>query len=483
MMNYPDFSGAEIVVIGDIMLDRYYWGEVERISPEAPVQVVKVTRKTQRLGGAGNVAMNLSGLQCPLFLLAVCGDDSQGDYLSKVLQDEKIDHHLVVNSNQPTTTKTRIIGQGQQLLRLDEEESIAISADIEEKLLQHFDPRLATAQAVILSDYGKGIFKGDFARKIISRCRSTGVPVFVDPKGGNWNRYKNATCITPNENEFALIAPFDRSDDADLEAKAQEIITDLELAQLLVTRGAKGMSLLNPAQKPIHIPTRAREVFDVSGAGDTVIATLAAAQACGLSSSAAARLANTAAGVVVGKLGTHAISAFELKQALMGKEIAGTDKVADHKQAAKITDQWRREDKKIVFTNGCFDILHIGHMKILRSAAAHGDKLIVGLNSDASVKRLKGESRPVMAEEERASLLSNIESVDMVVVFEEDTPLELINCIRPDIIVKGGDYTPATVVGRAEVESWGGKVVIVPVVEGISTTNVIHKMNAEKSEN
>lgn len=482
MIHYPDFSKADIIVIGDIMLDRYYWGDVERISPEAPVPVVQVTRKTQRLGGAGNVAMNLAGLKCPVFLLSICGDDSQGKYLSNVLENEGIDHQLIVSKRQPTTTKTRIIGQGQQLLRLDEEQSITLPAEVEEKLLHQFKQHLNTAKAVILSDYGKGIFNGGFAGKIIACCNAKKIPTFVDPKGNNWNRYSGADCITPNEAEISIAAPFDRGINTDLANIAHQTITKFKLAHLLVTRGAKGMSLFTPRQADIHIPTIAREVFDVSGAGDTVIAILAAGRACGLTMEAAARLANTAAGVVVGKVGTHAISALELKQALLGREISGTDKIVDRRQAAEIAERWRKEDKRIVFTNGCFDLLHIGHMKILRSSAYQGNKLIVGLNSDASVKRLKGDSRPIIPEEERAALLSNMESVDLVVVFEEDTPLELIKRIRPHVLVKGEDYNPETTVGRAEVESWGGKVVFIPLQAGISTSKVIAQVTSNQAK-
>ena len=476
MLHYPNFNGIYIIVIGDIILDRYFWGEVERISPEAPIPVVKVTHKSQRLGGAGNVAMNLSGLKCPPFLLALCGKDHQGEYLANILKNDGIDHQLIIDSNQPTTTKTRIIGQGQQLLRLDEEKTATISQEIEDKLFFQFEAHLPMAQAVILSDYGKGIFNGEFAQKIIRHCKTRKIPVFVDPKGNNWKRYNGADCITPNEAELSQVAPFDRDNDTDFNANARTTLTDYELAHLLVTRGAKGMSLFSQNQTSVHIPTKAQEVFDVSGAGDTVIATLAAGRACGLSMDAAARLANTAAGVVVGKLGTHAISALELKQALIGKNITGADKIVSHDQAAEISDRWRKEGKRIVFTNGCFDILHIGHMKILRTASDQGNKLIVGLNSDASIKRLKGESRPMMSEEERASLLSNIECVDLVLLFEEDTPLDLIKRIKPDVLVKGGDWSYDQVVGRSEVESWGGRVHIVALLEGISSTAVIKKM-------
>ncbi len=462
------------------MLDRYFWGEVERISPEAPVPVVKISHKTQCLGGAGNVAMNLAGLKCPLFLLAICGRDDQGEQLDQLLTEAGIDHHLITACHYPTTTKTRVIGQGQQLLRLDEEKTSAITPEMEEELLQVFENYLSMTKAVILSDYGKGIFNADVAAKIIARCQSKKIPVFVDPKGNNWQRYRGASCITPNENEFDLVAPFDRSSTTDLAAKAEHTIAEIELAHLLITRGAKGMSLFSPGRNAVHIPTKAREVFDVSGAGDTVIATMAAGVACGLSMETAAGLANTPAGVVVGKLGTHPITTLELKQAILNKGDAAPQKIVNREQAQEIAERWRQAGENIVFTNGCFDILHVGHMKIIRSAAGYGSKLIVGLNSDASVTRLKGASRPMVPENERASLLSNLESVDLVVIFGEDTPLELIKYLKPHVLVKGGDYTPETVVGTEEVQSWGGEVVIVPLLEGFSTTQIIHKMNSNK---
>jgi D-beta-D-heptose 7-phosphate kinase/D-beta-D-heptose 1-phosphate adenosyltransferase len=481
MKYHPDFSKCLVIVIGDIMLDRYYFGEVERISPEAPVPVVRVTQKTRRLGGAGNVVLNLLGLGCPPVLLGTVGDDSQGQYLTDILVNKAIRHHLVVCPQQPTTTKTRIMGQGQQLLRLDEEKPAALTEPARAELLQHLDKYLSRAGAVVLSDYAKGMFLGDLAQQVIARCKVQQTPVFVDPKGSAWERYQGATCITPNEAELNRVAPFARHDNGQLADQAHKVIDRYALLSLMVTRGPRGISLFTGHEPGLHIPTKAQEVFDVSGAGDTVIATLAAGVACGMTLAAAAELANAAAGVVVGKVGTHPIQAIELKNALMGKEIAGMEKIVNRNQAAETADRWRREGKRVVFTNGCFDILHIGHMKLLRSAANQGDKLIVGVNSDASVKRLKGETRPIMPEEERAALLSNIESVDLVVLFSEDTPIELIRRIRPDILVKGGDYTPDTVVGRIEVESWGGRVAIVPIVKGVSTTQVIRQVQEKNN--
>jgi D-beta-D-heptose 7-phosphate kinase/D-beta-D-heptose 1-phosphate adenosyltransferase len=397
------------------------------------------------------------------------------------LEKEGIRHHLVIQPGQPTTTKTRIIGQGQQLLRLDEEQPADLAGTTQVELLEQLEQVLPQAGAVVLSDYAKGMFRGDLAQQVITRCKAQKTPVFVDPKGSAWERYQGATCITPNEAELNRVAPFARHDNGQLAVQAQKVIARYDLGFLMVTRGPRGISLFTPKGPGLHIPTKAQEVFDVSGAGDTVIATLAAGVASKMPMAAAAELANAAAGVVVGKVGTHPIQAVELKNALMGKEITGLDKIVNRHQAAETADRWRREGKRVVFTNGCFDILHIGHMKLLRAAADQGDKLIVGVNSDASVARLKGETRPVMPEEERAALLSNIESVDLVVLFSEDTPIELIRRIQPDVLVKGGDYAPETVVGRREVESWGGRVAIVPIVKGISTTEVIRQMQEKNN--
>jgi len=473
---YPDFANCTVLVIGDVMLDRYFWGDVERISPEAPIPVVRVNKKTLTLGGAGNVAMNLKGLNCRQFLLGVRGDDSNGKLLLDILQKESISNTLIPVKTHPTTTKTRIIGQGQQLLRLDEENSVEIPAKILKELLDRFDQALSEADVVIVSDYGKGIFRVDIAEHIIQRCRSTNVLVFVDPKGVSWERYSGATCITPNTAELNLIASFPADDDNILESQANKVIAKYDLKYMLVTRGPKGLSLFRNGRPAIHIATQAREVYDVSGAGDTVIASLSAAFGSGLKISEAAALANVAAGIVIGKVGTQPVLDSELKQALWGRTLVGVNKIVSKNQALDMIAEWRRNGKKVVFTNGCFDILHIGHIKLLHAAADEGDKLIVGLNSDLSVKKLKGDSRPIVPEAERAAILSCIKGVDLVVFFHEETPIELIRSFKPDIIVKGGDYTPAKVVGHDIVEQEGGKVVIVPLIDGISTTKVIESI-------
>jgi D-beta-D-heptose 7-phosphate kinase/D-beta-D-heptose 1-phosphate adenosyltransferase len=476
---YPDFAKCTVLVIGDVMLDRYFWGDVARISPEAPIPIVRINKKTLTLGGAGNVAMNLKGLNCKQILLGVRGNDSNGLFLSEVLEKEGIRNYLIPVKSHPTTTKTRILGQNQQLLRLDEENSVEIPAKILKELLDSFDQAFPEADVVIISDYGKGVFRVDMAEHIIKVCRSKNVPVFVDPKGVSWERYSGATCITPNTAELNPIASFPEDDNNILENQANKVIAKYDLKYMLVTRGPKGISLFRSGRPAIHIATQAREVYDVSGAGDTVIASLSAAFGSGLKISEAAALANIAAGIVIGKVGTQPVLDSELKQALWSRTLYGVNKIVSKNQALDMIAEWRRNGKRVVFTNGCFDILHIGHIKLLHAAADEGDKLIVGLNSDLSVKKLKGESRPIVPEAERAALLSSIKGVDLVVFFHEETPIELIRSFKPDIIVKGGDYTPEKVVGHDIVEQEGGKVVIVPLIDGVSTTKVIESLKSK----
>ena len=476
MTRLPDFSKQSIIVIGDVMLDQYFWGNVDRISPEAPVPVVKVTQKTMSLGGAGNVAMNLKGLNCGHKLIGLRGMDENGEHLTAILEKEAIDHSLDTIQTHPTTTKTRILGQGQQLIRLDEERNLGIDQQTVDTLLTLLDGHLKKSAGVIISDYGKGIFKSDTTQHIIRKCRALNIPVFVDPKGHDWEKYQGATCITPNTVEFNLVAPFDEYDESTLEKQAQKIIKRLNLQNILITRGAQGMSLFSVDRPAVHISVEAQEVFDVSGAGDTVIAMLTAAFCSGMEMQRAAGLANTAAGIVVGKIGTQPIVAKELKAVLTNQDVKGAAQCVGFGQAADMVNAWRKKGQRVVFTNGCFDILHVGHVKLLQKAAARGDRLVVGLNSDGSVKKLKGDARPVVPEKERAALLANIKGVDLVVLFHQETPLELIRRLVPDILVKGGDYTPETVVGRDVVEQAGGQVVIVPLLDNASTTKIIDRI-------
>ena len=475
------FSKARVLVIGDLILDRYLWGEVSRISPEAPVPVVRVRERSEALGGAGNVAANLAGLKVGVTLIGLCGNDEPRMRLKAMLDKKGIAHHLLTDSSRPTITKSRIMAQGQQVLRLDEEEPFLLSPWLHEELFSLIEKTLSQSRTVILSDYGKGLHQTPgITRRIINLCKEHSIPVLVDPKGKDWERYQGATCVTPNSAELELVSSKTiGTDERQLMSAARATRRKYSLDWLLVTRGPKGMCLVGGDNGPLHIPAQAREVYDVSGAGDTVIATLGAGVASGLSFPDAALLANAAAGVVVGKLGTQPITLPELNAVLQiterGNQTGRSGKIATRSAARMQVQAWRTSGERIVFTNGCFDLLHPGHIHLLHESRALGERLVVGLNTDASVRRLKGPTRPIVSEEDRAAVLSALTCVDLVVPFREDTPLSLIKALRPDILVKGGDYRPETVVGREIVESYGGHVRLIPLLEGYSTTTLAHK--------
>lgn len=478
-----NLSRVRVLVVGDIMLDRYFWGRVRRISPEAPVPVVKLQRSSDSLGGAGNVAANLAGLECAVAVVALSRRDAEGDTLRRLLNEKRIAHHLIEDGSRRTTAKTRIMAQKQQVLRLDEEDVRAPSREAAEKIRHHVLQELDRCQVVILSDYGKGMYAaGSLSHEVIQLARRHGRPVLVDPKGTDWERYQLATCVTPNLAELeTLVGRGLEADESGLIDAARKVRVRFGLERLLVTRGAQGMCLVGPDDDVALIPSQAREVFDVSGAGDTVIATLAAALGSGMPFDAAARVANTAAGIVVGKLGTQPILHSELSTALRYSDGPSCFPYSAAKMAAmdgtlaKVR-QWRASGEKVVFTNGCFDLLHPGHISLLYQARAMGDRLIVGLNTDASVRRLKGPQRPILAEGDRAAMLGALSCVDAVVLFDQDTPLEIISCLRPDILVKGSDYTPEQVVGKDAVESYGGCVKLVDMLQGYSTTGLAEKI-------
>ena len=483
---FPDLGRqlgrTTVLVVGDLMLDCYYWGEVRRISPEAPVPIVKVNEKTYSLGGGGNVAANLAGLGCQVDLVGLVGRDEAARRLKGLLSDYGISDHGIDDTGRATITKTRVMASKQQVVRLDEEDGRPIDDATADRILSEVNRALASVQAVVLSDYGKGMFSAAaFVQAIIKACNGAGIPVFVDPKGSDWQRYMSATCITPNTAELELAAGERIADDDGLIAMARNIRQQLALGWLLVTRGPRGMALFDDSLSPVMIPVRAREVFDVSGAGDTVIATMAACVATGLSFSDAAGVANTAAGIVVGKLGTQPVRWSELERDLTdaGHPSAASAlwKVADLQDAMARLSRWRQAEQRIVFTNGCFDLLHPGHVSLLHQARHLGDRLIVGLNTDASIRRLKGHQRPILPGADRAAILSALEDVDMVVFFDEDTPLTLIDRLRPDILVKGADYRIEDVVGREIVEAYGGKVCLVDILAGHSTTAIARKLS------
>ncbi len=485
-VDFSRFSQCRILVVGDLMLDRYLWGEVKRISPEAPVPVFQVKKQSEVRGGAGNVVSNLIGLGAAVSVVGVRGADEAGRRLNSLLEHEQIKNLSIESPDRPTITKTRIVSGGQQLIRLDEEEIGPSGADIVEEAVRRVEENAPQADAIILSDYGKGLLQsGGLTQAVIGIGRRRGIPVFVDPKGRDWERYLGATCITPNSREMEVYDGSAFETNEQLAAAMQKAIRRLDLAWLLVTRGAAGMCLMGKDNTPVFISTHARQVFDVSGAGDTVIATLALAVAAKIGFADAARLANLAAGVVVGKVGTQPINLFELKTALRNTGAAQNGhfqaKIFTRETALVQVEAWKANGDRIVFTNGCFDLLHPGHIHLLNKAKDFGKRLVVGLNSDASVKRLKGPTRPILNEQDRACILGSLDCVDMVVLFEEDTPLDLIATLKPDVLVKGADYTPEQVVGREIVESCGGNVQRVEVLQGYSTTRLTHQVKVKNT--
>lgn len=469
----PRFDQAKVLVIGDIMLDRYWHGATSRISPEAPVPVVKVGQIEDRPGGAGNVALNIASLGGAAFLSGPTGDDESADILTKRLTAAGVHCAFTRVSDEPTITKLRVISQHQQLIRLDFEEAFATLEP--DSLFNDVSTIINQADMVVLSDYKKGALKDP--QQLIKLAKSQGKPVLVDPKGSDFNLYRGATLITPNLHEFeAVMGPC--RDEPELVTKGQQLLRKLELEALLITRGEHGMTLLRPDQSELHLPARAREVFDVTGAGDTVISVLAASLAAGEDMPTAVALANLAAGIVVGKLGTAAISAPELRRAISTEQGAGRGVMTDSQLLIAIDDA-KAQGEKVVFTNGCFDILHAGHVGYLEQARAQGDRLIVAVNSDESVHRLKGEGRPVNPVDRRMTVLAGLEAVDWVVSFAEDTPEKLLAMVKPDVLVKGGDYSVDEVVGAPIVQNYGGKVAVLDFLDNCSTTAIVEKIKEQ----
>ncbi len=471
-ISIPDFSSSRVVVAGDVMLDRYLFGSTGRISPEAPVPVVHVHETDDRPGGAANVAVNLAALGVSTSLVGVVGKDAAADSLAAILGQRGIDCVFSAADDRPTITKTRVQSRGQQLIRLDQENAIAMPGGA---LTDGFRSTLAGAGAVVLSDYGKGALSDVSA--MIAACRSAGIPVLVDPKGTDFEKYRGATVITPNQSEFEAVAGRCESDEQ-LVAHAVAMMQDLELDALLVTRSEKGMLLVENGQEPLFLSTQAREVYDVTGAGDTVIATLAGALASGEDFPSAAALANLAAGLVVRKIGVATVTPGELSAALHQRGQGGRGLV-DLDTLLALVNEARDRNERIIMTNGCFDVLHAGHVSYLEEAKSLGDRLIVAVNDDDSVRRLKGESRPINALEDRLLVLAGLAAVDWVVPFPEDTPAKLIAAVLPDVLVKGGDYRPEEIVGAREVLQNGGEVRVLAFRDGHSSSRIIERLDAE----
>jgi len=485
MTDTPDFSsaierlpGAQVMVIGDLMLDRFVYGEVERISPEAPVPVVRVGAEEAMLGGAGNVVRNLIALGAEASFVAVVGDDQTGrDLIAMVAEEETVEPYVLVERGRRSTTKVRYVAGGQQLLRADRETDMPVDDATQARIIDIVANGLDGIDALVLSDYAKGVLTADVIEAVIGAARDADIPVIVDPKNHDFARYRGATVLTPNRRELAMAARMIAETDDEVVAAAGRVIGEADADYLLVTRSGDGMSLVSRDGEARHLAAEALEVFDVSGAGDTVVATFAAALGRGLDPAVAAELANLAGGIVVGKTGTAVVDLDDLQRARHSREFTTSEsKLVSHAAAVEQARRWQKQGKRVGFTNGCFDLVHPGHVSLMRQARAQCDRLIVGLNSDNSVRGLKGDGRPVQNEMSRALVLASMADVDLVVVFDGETPLDLIEAVRPDVLIKGADYTLDQVVGAKEVQSWGGEVVLAELADGHSTTGMVAKL-------
>lgn len=463
-------KNKRILVIGDVMLDVYTIGSVKRISPEAPIPIVHVEQTYDALGGCANVARNIASLGAVPYVIGIVGNDKSGDRIKTLLKECNIPNTLVV-SNNPTITKNRIIGNHQQVVRVDYETIVkSVPEEFIEQIEHHIDVILPNVDVVVISDYAKGFCSHKVCQYVIKYARNRNLPVIVDPKGDDWKKYNGATAITPNLKELSDIVHNDvPNNEEGINSVARSLVKEYNLSYLLVTRSEKGMSYVDNSSY-VEFSAEAREVADVSGAGDTVVAVLATCIAAGYDAIEAIRIANSAAGIVVGKIGTKPISIMELDAYYGASYTEG--KLICRDNLCSVVQQLRKKQKKIVFTNGCFDILHCGHVTYLQQAKQLGDVLIVGLNSDASVKRLKGNKRPINNVMARTLVLQGLSCVDYIVVFEEDTPYELLSIIRPNVLVKGGDYTLDNIVGKEFAEV----VQILPFVKGYSTTKIIESI-------
>ncbi len=470
--------GVRVACVGDLMVDRFVYGDVSRVSPEAPVPVLARSRELMMLGAAGNVARNVAALGGEVSLVGVIGDDAEGKQALRLVEEEQgVEPYLVVDGERPTTLKTRFVSHGQQLLRVDLEVSHAVGGSIEQRVVRTIRDAAKDAGAILLSDYGKGVV----TEAVIAACREaaaeSGGKLVVDSKARSFARYGAVDLIKPNAAELAHATDLPTETDDQIELALEHALLLWDAQAILVTRASKGISLAVRGEPVRHFPTAPREVFDASGAGDTTLAALGLAMAAGVPIEDAIAFAQLASGVAVGKVGTATVSPEEMVEATLSAHFAPAEaKVATPQRLADQVARWRAKGLKVGFTNGCFDILHKGHVAYLTQARAWCDRLIVGLNDDASVRRLKGEGRPVNDLESRALVLAGLGSVDLVAPFEEDTPLALIELVRPDVLIKGADYTEAEVVGGAEVKSWGGEVRLAPIVEGYSTTAAIAKL-------
>lgn len=470
-LQVPEFAGHRVLVAGDVMLDRYWSGATERVSPEAPVPVVQVAGIEERPGGAANVAVNLASLGAAPTLLGLVGTDPEARRLGALVEELGIGNGLIARAEAPTVTKLRVLSRHQQLIRLDFERGFGSAAA--HALAERFAAALPGHAVAIASDYGKGALAE--MPRLTAAARAAGIALLVDPKGRDFTRYRGAWALTPNRAEFEAVVGA-CADEAELAARGERLRAELGLGALLVTRGEEGMTLIEAGAPALHLPASAREVADVTGAGDTVIAVFAAGVASGLAPAAAAAIANVAAGIVVGRVGAASVTPVELKLALHAHGRGPVDEAT----LLALVAEARRRGERVVMTNGCFDLLHAGHARYLAEARALGDRLIVAVNDDASVRRLKGAGRPVVPLEDRMAMLAALADVDWVVPFGEDTPARLIAAVAPDVLVKGGDYRPEEIAGAEAVRRGGGEVKVLPLLAGRSTSELIERIRKSK---
>ena len=476
MIHLEKIKQRNILVVGDVMLDNYYTGDIKRISPEAPVPVFRKKNERSVLGGAANVAANLLAANQKVSMMSIIGDDECGKTLLSLFQKKGVETNLIEITDRQTTQKTRFLaGNNQQVLRLDVEDTTQITFELCKRLLARLEQCIAAYDLIVLSDYLKGLFTLEFTQGIIKLAKNNGIDVVVDVKDPSVAKYYGATLLKPNQKELHDLTGMPVDTDEEIVTAAEYLRTKCNNKYVLCTCGARGMVLVSDEKPANFVPAECREVFDVSGAGDTTIAYLAAAMANGLDMEEAVAIANYAAGIQVSKVGTSSVFLYEVRDYLSNKDTGSVHKILSTAEVSSFREA--HKDKTIVFTNGCFDILHVGHKRYLEQASTLGDIFVIGVNSDESVKRLKGPSRPVNPEQDRMEILSALGFVDYVVLFDEDTPYELIKKLQPDVLVKGGDYKPDEVVGKDIVEARGGRLELISFVEGKSTTNIINKIN------
>lgn len=464
-------ADGRVLCIGDVMLDRFIMGDVERISPEAPIPILRIEEEKTMLGGAGNVACNISSLGGEVCFVSVVGEDQPGQDVENLLAEvPALDVHLIVDPDRQTSQKSRFIAGNQQMLRADNETTELVSEEVAHIILEIAEEEMPDCGGLMLSDYGKGVLSDDVLARLIAMAEKQKIPIIVDPKGADYSCYAGATLVTPNRKELEHASGHPTRTDEEIITAAAHLIDTSGIQGVLATRSGDGMSLIQKNTSASHFPAEARAVFDVSGAGDTVAAAMSLSLAAGGDIHDAAKLANAAAGLVVGKTGTATVHIQELLTSLAAHP------VLDDENAAHQTEEWRASGLRVGFTNGCFDILHNGHRSLLQQAGDTCDRLIVAVNTDASVRKLKGEDRPLNNEMDRAVLLSSLKMVDAVILFDDETPLRLIELLKPDILIKGADYEENEIVGADTVKSWGGKVVRAQLVDGLSTTNTIAQM-------